>query len=120
MAAFEGLFSDPDMQAKLATALGLGPDEFHTLAHSGGTGAAKTHGYKKITRRILGGKPASAYLSPGQIRFFKTILRALFPGKTTQVDPKDLEIIKDYYSGHHISALSAQGKVTTVMSHKSR
>lgn len=116
VAAFEGLFSDRALQAALATALGLDVAEFSQLAGAIKQGDASLHGYKKITRRVLGARTADSYLTPAQIRVLRAVLRKLFPGKKTEVGAQEVELIRDFFQGHQLQDLAGRGEFTTICS----
>lgn len=115
VAAFEGLFTCPLLQANLAAALVLEPAEFSHLLRSSKTGDASSHGYKKITRRILGARTASSYLKPKQLQLARWVLRKLFPGRKTQVDSDCVALIRAFYKGHQLSDLALQPGAITVV-----
>lgn len=120
VAAFEGLFADADLQAGLAGALGIDAAEFTRLAATSKTGDASTHGFKKITRRILGGRPAGSYLTTGQIRVLRGILRKLFPGKKTEVGAEDISRIRNFFAGHRVCELAARAGITVIQPNRAR
>lgn len=114
VAAFEGLFSDEMLQAELAEVLGIDARTLSMLATVPREGSFENHGYKKVTRRILGARPAGDYLSPRQHAILRSLLRKMFPGRKTHVETGQAELIRSFYKGHRLDDLRRRTPVTVV------
>lgn len=107
---FSGLFSDTEVQAAFSAAFGLDVEETRTLFLLRPTGDYKAHGYKKYTRRVLGRRPPSDFLSPRQLRIAKWVLRRLFPAQKTEINPDQTAYIRQHFAGHAPSDVLAVRK----------
>ncbi|MBL6427644.1 MAG: hypothetical protein HOY44_08980 [Maritimibacter sp.] len=116
-AAFEELSSDQVLQEALSGAFGIDAAEFTRIAGISKKGDATSHGFKKITRGILGGRKAGSYLSPGQILFARAVLRELFPGKKTDVDMEYRTRIQTYFTGQRVADLAGREAISVVHGH---
>lgn len=100
VARFERLFHEPAAQGQLAADLGLDPEEMVRLFGAAPVGSYRNSGYRKLTRRLLGRRPASDYLSGRQIAVLRGVLRRLFPGRKTEISEADRAAIARHFAGH--------------------
>ena len=100
------MFREPAATAPFCEKIGIDAGKFAALVGSSHVGEAADHCYKKLTRRILGPRPVSAYLSPRVVAMAKTILRRSVPATKTIVSDANAARISAFYAGQRVEDLN--------------
>jgi len=102
---FGKLTGEPAALAPFCMAVDLDPDRFAALLEGAHLGGASRHGYRKLTRRMLGGRSAAALLPPAARGAARRLMQRGVPSRRTKLNRLQLERIRVFYAGHAVEDL---------------
>lgn len=103
------LIGDPSAQDLICSWLDIDAESFRRLMDKPAVNKASDHGYKKLSRRLLGPIRMSSFLSVGQIATIRKMLSKLIPDKKTEISALDRKRIETFFAGERIEDLVATG-----------
>lgn len=109
MVTLSRLLKDAATQAELCARLGIDAPAFAELLARPAVNSAEDHGYKKLSRRVLGRYAASDFLSRGQVIALKSVVNRIVPQRKTPISPEDAQRIRNAFAGQRIEDLAATG-----------